>query len=113
MYDDAVMEYEKNGWAHCLSQQELQADIKPVYYLPHHGIYRPEKKSTPLRVVFDRACQYQGVSLNSFLHKGPCLIGNLLGVLLRFREEPIGFLGDISTGSFKIKEWVTSSVTSK
>ena len=46
--------------------------------------------------MFDPACQYQGVSLNLFLHKGPCLIGNLLGVLLRFREEPIGFIEDIS-----------------
>ena len=96
VYDEAIMAYEKNGWARALSKEELEADIKPVYYLPHHGVYRPDKKSTPLRIVFDPASQYQGTSLNSFLHKGPCLIGNLLGVLLRFREEPIGFIGDIS-----------------
>ena len=53
--------------------------------------------------MFDPACQYQGVSLNSFLHKGPCLIGNLLGVLLRFREEPIGFVGDISKMYLQIR----------
>ena len=96
MYDEAIMDYEKNGWARALSEREVQAGVKPVYYLPHHGIYRPEKKSTPLRIVFDPACQFQGVSLNSLLHKGPCLIGNLLGVLLRFREEPVAFVGDIS-----------------
>ena len=67
-----------------------------MYYLPHHGIYRPEKKSTPLRIVFDPACTYQGVSLNSLQYKGPCLVGNLLGVLLRFREENVAFAGDIS-----------------
>ena len=54
------------------------------------------KKSTPLRIVFDPACPYQGISLNSFLYKGPCLIGSLLGVLLRFREEAVAFAGDIS-----------------
>ena len=96
MYDEAIMEYEKNGWARPLTEDEVNANSKAVYYLPHHGVYRPERKSTPLRVVFDPACQYKGVSLNSFLHKGPCLIGNLLGVLLRFREEPVGFIGDIS-----------------
>lgn len=96
MYDEAIMDYEKNGWARALSEREVQAGVKPVYYLPHHGIYRPEKKSTPLRIVFDPASQFQGVSLNSLLHKGPCLIGNLLGVLLRFREEPVAFVGDIS-----------------
>ena len=96
MYDDAVKEYEKNEWALKLTDAEIKNASGPVYYLPHHGIYRPEKKSTPLRVVFDPACLYQGVSLNSFLYKDPCLIGNLLGVLLRFREEPIAFTGDIS-----------------
>ena len=96
LYDNAITEYERNGWARRLSGKDLEAKVKPVHYLPHHGIYRPDKKSTPLRIVFDPACQYQGVSLNSFLHKGPGLIGNLLGVLLRFREEPIAFVGDIS-----------------
>ena len=54
------------------------------------------KKSTPLRVVFDFASPFHGVSLNSLLHKGPGLIGYLLGVLLRFREERVAFTGDIS-----------------
>jgi hypothetical protein len=95
-YTDAIGEYEKNGWARKLKEEEVKDYKGPVYYLPHHGIYRPEKKSTPLRIVFDPACLYKGVSLNSFLYKGPCLIGNLLGVLLRFREEPVAFAGDIS-----------------
>jgi hypothetical protein len=95
-YDDAIREYERNGWARKLSDTEIKNTKDPVYYLPHHGIYRPEKKSTPLRVVFDPACAYQGISLNSFLYKGPCLIGSLLGVLLRFREEAVAFAGDIS-----------------
>ena len=90
------MDYERNGWVHRLSGEELEAHVKPVCYLPHHGTYRPDKQSTPLRIVFDPACQYQGISLNSFLFKGPCLIGNLLGVLLRFREEPITLVRDIS-----------------
>ena len=67
-----------------------------MYYLPHHGVFRPDKPSTPLRVVFDPACQFNGVSLNSFLLKGPNLIGDLLAVLLRFREERVAFVGDIS-----------------
>ena len=96
MYDEAIREYERNGWAKKLTREEATNANGPVHYLPHHGIYRPEKKNTPLRVVFDPASSYQGVSLNSFLFKGPCLIGNLIGVLLRFREEPIAFAGDIS-----------------
>lgn len=96
MYNHAIEEYVENGWARPLTEEELKHDVKAVYYLPHHGVYRPDKPSTPLRVVFDPACQYQGVSLNSFLCKGPRLIGNLLGILLRFCEDPVGFAGDIS-----------------
>ncbi len=96
MYDKAIQEYERNGRAKKLTREEATNVNSPVHYLPHHGIYRPEKKSTPLRVVFDPASSFQGVSLNSFLFKGPGLIGNLIGVLLRFREEPIAFAGDIS-----------------
>ena len=96
MYDDAIMQYTINDWAIPLSEEDLKVDRKPVYYLPHHGVCRPDKKSTPLRVVFDPASPCQGVSLNSLLHKGPGLIGNLLGVLLHFREEKIAFTGDIS-----------------
>ena len=93
MYNRTIEEYIENGCARPLTKEESQSDVKPVYYLPHHGVYRPDKPSTPL--VFDPASQYQGASLNSFLCKGPCLIGNLLGVLLRFREDLIDFAGDI------------------
>ena len=58
---------------------------------------RIDKKITPLLVVFDPASPFHGVSLNSLsLHKGPGLIGNLLGVLLSFREERVAFNGDRS-----------------
>lgn len=118
MYNRAIEEYVENGRARPLTKEELKQKVKPVYYLPHHGVYRPDKPSTPLRVVFDPARQYQGVSLNSFLCKGPCLIGNLLGVLLRFREDPVGFAGDISKMYLQIllpesKEWYCSSNSAK
>ena len=96
MYDQALMQYAENNWAIPLSEEYLTVDRKPVYYLPHHGVYRPDKKSNLLRGVFDLATPYHGMSLNSFLFKGPGLIGNLLGVLLRFCEEQVAFSGDIS-----------------
>lgn len=96
MYNDAIEEYIVKGCARPLSEEELNQDAKPVYYLPHHVVYCPDKPSTPLRVVFDPACKNQGVSLNSFLCKGPCFIRNLLGIILRFLKDPVAFAGDIS-----------------
>ena len=52
-------------------------------------------KPDKLRVVFDCAAQYNGVSLNSQLLQGPDLTNNLVGVLIRFREEPIAIMADI------------------
>ena len=96
MYNDAIEEYIVKGCARPLSEEELNQDAKPVYYLPHHVVYCPDKPSTQLRVVFDPACKNQGVSLNSFLCKGPCFIRNLLGIILRFLKDPVAFAGDIS-----------------
>lgn len=41
MYDKVVKEYIEKGWAVQVNQKE--SVVGPVYYLPHYGIYRPEK----------------------------------------------------------------------
>ena len=39
MYDEAIMEYrKKNGCAWALSELEVQAVARLVYYPPHNGI---------------------------------------------------------------------------
>lgn len=65
MYNRALEEYLNNGWVVSLTTKALQADVNPVYYLPHHGVYRPDKESMPLSLVFYLACVFKGVSLNS------------------------------------------------
>ncbi|XP_064637049.1 uncharacterized protein LOC135493569 [Lineus longissimus] len=101
MYDKVISQYLENGWA--VQVDEDEPVTGPLYYLPHHGIYRPEKISTPLRVVFDPACLFEGVSLNSFLLKGPNLMGNLLAVLIRFREDLVAIVDDISKMFLQVK----------
>ncbi|CAB4002546.1 Hypothetical predicted protein [Paramuricea clavata] len=48
MYDDVIIQYQANTWAIPLSEEDLKVERKPVYYLPHHGVYRPDKKSAPV-----------------------------------------------------------------
>ena len=55
----------------------------------------PPKKKDEIRVVFDAAALHDGVSLNSQLRQGPDLTNSLLGVLLRFRQDPIALVADI------------------
>ena len=56
---------------------------------------RPEKNK--VRLVFDASAKYCGISLNSALYQGPDLTNGLRGVLLRFRERPVAFGGDIES----------------
>ncbi len=56
------------------------------WYLPLFGVYHP-KKPDQIWVVFDSSCQYNEVSLNDVLLKGPDLNNGLLGALLLFRKE--------------------------
>lgn len=78
-----------------LSPEEIAAYEGPVFYLPHHEIVKAGPSSTPLRIVFNSSASYLGYYLNSFLCQGPDFLNNLVGVLLRFRQGYIGFVGDI------------------
>ena len=65
-----------------------------TWYLPHHGVYHPNKPGK-IRVVFDLSAEYKGTCLNKELLPGPGLTNQIIGVLLRFREEHVGVKGDI------------------
>ncbi len=65
-----------------------------VWYIPHHGVYHPQKPDK-LRVVFDCSAKFCGISLNDTLLTGPDLINSLVGVLCRFRKELVAVTCDI------------------
>lgn len=69
------------------------AEASPRWYLPHFGVYHPQKKK--LRVVHDAAAKTNGTSLNTLLLPGPDLLQPLIGILFRFREGRIAMTADI------------------
>lgn len=90
-----------NTYAEGVPLRKLQAEPGRVWYIPHHPVYHPRKGN--LRVVFDCGVTYQGACLNKELLQGPNLTSSLLGVLLRFREEPVAFMGDIKSMFHQVK----------
>ena len=79
-----------------LSREEMAGWNKPFFYISHLAVSSLKSKSTPVRIVFNSAQVYKGVSLNSYLAKGPDSYRNtLLGILLRWREEAVPIVGDI------------------
>ena len=80
--------------AYLVPETELKKDIDNVWYIPHHGFYL-SKKRDKLRDVFDCRAKFGGVSLNDQLLQGPDRTNTQVGVLNRFRKEPIAFICDI------------------
>ncbi|KAL3967647.1 phylloquinone omega-hydroxylase/docosahexaenoic acid omega-hydroxylase [Sarotherodon galilaeus] len=92
-YTKFMTETLERGYAEEVPVAETSKSGSRIWYLPHHGVYHPTKHK--LRVVFDCASTYQGMSLNSQLLQGPDLTNSLIGVLIRFRQEPVAFMSDI------------------
>ncbi|GFS71379.1 integrase catalytic domain-containing protein [Trichonephila clavipes] len=79
---------------------QLVADLLETnisYFLPHHGVFRPDSKTTKLRVVFNASSKTtSSLSLNDILYKGEILRQDLFSILLRFRQHTFVFTTDIS-----------------
>ena len=70
------------------------------WFIPHHGVYHPSKGK--IRVVFDCSAECNGTSLNKQLLQGPDLTNQLIGVLIRFRQERVAFMGDIEAMFYQV-----------
>ncbi|XP_057313154.1 uncharacterized protein LOC130654559 [Hydractinia symbiolongicarpus] len=71
-----------------------------MIYIPHHGVYN-ENKPGKIRVVFDCGAEFDGVSINKM--SGPDLTNQLVGVVMRFREELIAFMADIEKMFYQVR----------
>lgn len=89
-YTDFMNMMLENKFIEKIPEKELN---KPAWYISHHSVYHKQKKK--VRIVYNCSLKYGGMSLNDALYQGPDLVNNLLGVILRFRQEPVAFVGNI------------------
>ncbi|GFX04812.1 integrase catalytic domain-containing protein [Trichonephila clavipes] len=93
LYKEFMNEYELLGHMEEIKNETLD---KINYYIPHHSVYKPEKTSTPLRVVFDASAKTtSGFSLNSILLNGGIIQQDLFSIVSRFRKHEYAFSADI------------------
>ncbi|XP_055584832.1 uncharacterized protein LOC129737696 [Uranotaenia lowii] len=87
--------YLTKGYCHKATKEELlNTNPSSVWYLPLNVVLNP-KKPHKVRLVWDAAAKAHGVSLNSFLLKGPDLLASLPAVISKFRERRVAVGGDI------------------
>ncbi|XP_065197781.1 uncharacterized protein LOC135829305 [Sycon ciliatum] len=93
-YHCTITEQLANG---IIEEVNLDHQDGPIHYIPHHCVVRPSSTTTKVRVVYDASARTRAEhnSLNDCLHRGPILLPDLCGILVRFRLHPIGIVSDV------------------
>ena len=75
-----------------------------VHYIPHHAVITPQKTTTKIRVVYDASAKTRkdSSSLNECLNRGPVILQDLCGLLMRFRTHHVALVADIEKAFLQI-----------
>ena len=101
-YSEVMNSYLSKSYSRRVPQSELSISEQPTWYLPHHPITNVNKPGE-VRVVYDCAAKYNGMSINDVLMKVPHLMTSSTGVLSRFRKDRIAMVADVEAMFYQIK----------
>ncbi|GFV67703.1 integrase catalytic domain-containing protein [Trichonephila clavipes] len=92
LYAEFLKEYEELGH---LERVDESSEPPTHYYIPHHGVLRPEKLTTKQRIIFNGSSPTTtGISLNDILLKGE-VKEDVFETISRFRRHKFVFTTDI------------------
>lgn len=94
IFKDTISKYLSKGYIRKLNSHEMKRADKKVWYLPIFAVFNKNKPGKS-RVVWDAAAKSNGLSLNSFLLKGPDLLASLPSIIFKFRQKSVAVCGDI------------------
>ncbi|GFV09435.1 integrase catalytic domain-containing protein [Trichonephila clavipes] len=96
LYREFMQQYLDLGHMEKVEEHSDETSANNIcYYLPHHGVFRPDKSTTKLRVVFNgSASTTSGLSLNYLLLKGE-VKEDIFEIMARFRTHKYAFTTDI------------------
>ena len=92
LYNSVIQEQLQQGVVEIVPEPAEHGEGK-LHYLPQHGVFRHDKRTTKLRVVYDASARTDGPSLNDCLYTGPNFGQNILEILLRFRMHKVALVG--------------------
>ena len=103
-YDDIIKQQIKDDIIEetVSAKEYLMQDNIVIHYLPHHAVNKEDK----LRIVYEGCAKTRPgkKSLNECLYRGPNMVKNLAGVLIRFRMNPVAFTADIKRLTYRCNQ---------
>ena len=100
--DTNKVDFEK-GFVRILKQEELEATkLERQWYVPRHPVENPNRPGK-VRRMCNAAFKFRGNFLNDNLLTGPDLLQNLIGIIVRFREQKIAITADIEAMFLKVR----------
>ncbi|KAK6742031.1 hypothetical protein RB195_009726 [Necator americanus] len=100
-YCDLVNKYVSEGIVETFDTADRYA--AGIYYMPHTGVWKPQKK-VPLRIVFDASSKRRGhLSLNDVIRKGESFVNRIHDILTSSRFTKIVLMCDIESAFTQIR----------
>ena len=102
-YDSIIKEQLSKGVIEKVNSETTNSS-GVLHYLPHHAVLKPQKTTTKVRLVYDASAKTKGdnKSLNECLYRGPVMLHNLCGILMRFRTHNIAVVADIEKAFLQV-----------
>ena len=101
-YSSFIDDLLKNGHARRVPGDRLDHPVGAVWYLPHQPVLNA-KKPGKVSVVFDCAAKHRGTSLRDQQLQRPDQTNSLVGVLTRFRQEPVALMANVESMFHQIR----------
>ena len=73
-----------------------------TWYIPYHAVYHPSKPGK-IRFVFDCSAEFEGKSINKELLPGLDLTNQIVGILIRFRDEKVAVMADVESMCYQVQ----------
>ena len=101
-YNAVLQDQLEKGIIEVVPEQDSGETLK--HYIPHHEVVTPEKTTTKLRIVFDASAKTRKAnrSLNECLHRGPVILEDLCGLLIRFRLNKVALIADVEKAFLQV-----------
>ena len=68
-----------------IRDRKMQHDINREA-TSHHEVFKPDSTSSPCRIALNSSANFKG---QFYCAKGPGILNNILGILIRFRENHV------------------------